>query len=58
MFIQFLIQLFLPVYRESLRGVNPILLYIARSASFSSFSGQSEMELGHVCFDQVLVRKV
>jgi len=33
---------------ESLHGVKPILHYIARSASFSSFSGKNNMEFGHV----------
>ncbi|CAO2174611.1 unnamed protein product [Urochloa humidicola] len=33
---------------ESLHGVNPILHFIARSASFSSFSGQNAIEFGHV----------
>ncbi|PUZ52014.1 hypothetical protein GQ55_6G236700 [Panicum hallii var. hallii] len=32
---------------ESLHGVNPILHFIARGASFSSFSGQNAIEFGH-----------
>ncbi|CAL5017217.1 unnamed protein product [Urochloa decumbens] len=33
---------------DSLHGTNPILHFIARGASFSSFSGQNAIEFGHV----------
>jgi hypothetical protein len=56
-YVFFMHSSFLPVYRESLHGVKPILHYIARSASFSSFSGKNNMEFGHVCCGQVLIRK-
>lgn len=44
-------------YRDVLNGVNPILHYIAHAASFSSFSGQNAIDLGHVCCGQVLAEK-
>jgi hypothetical protein len=51
-------QLFVVVYRESLHGVNPILHYIARGASFSSFSGQNAIEFGHACSHLLLLKFV
>ena len=51
-------QLFVVVYRESLHGVNPILHFIARGASFSSFSGKNAIEFGHVCCYPLLVKKL
>jgi glutamyl-tRNA synthetase len=46
------------VYRESLHGVNTILHFIARGASFSSISGQNAIEFGHVCCYLLLVKKL
>lgn len=42
------------LHRESLRGINPILEYIAQSSP--SLHGRDAVESGHVCCDQVLAK--
>jgi hypothetical protein len=38
------------LYRDFIHGVNSILRYIARAASFSNFYGQDTIQAAHVCF--------